>query len=344
VQAPGSLLYWHAVTRTRAGHDPAAVAEAARLLADGELVAFPTETVYGLGADATSAGAARRIYAAKGRPSTNPLIVHVADLAEAQRWATGWDSRAQQLAERFWPGPLTLVLGRSARIPAEVAGGGDTLALRAPDHPVAQALLRAFGGPIAAPSANRSNHVSPTQAEHVVAELGGRIPLVLDGGPCAVGLESTVLSLTDPAGPRILRPGHITARALSAVLGEHVAEGAPARGRHAPDEASALPSPALASPGLLERHYAPRTPVVLAPRATLEAHGPADAIYVVRAPLPGRRALVLPADPAGYARALYSALRAADDLGAAALWVEEAPEGEAWAAARDRLRRASHPG
>lgn len=327
------------MTRTRAGHDPAAVAEAARLLAQGELVAFPTETVYGLGADATSADAARRIYAAKGRPSTNPLIVHVADLAEARRWAVGWDDRAQRLAERFWPGPLTLVLGRSARIPAEVAGGGETVALRAPDHPVAQALLRAFGGPIAAPSANRSNHVSPTQAEHVVAELGGRIPLVLDGGPCAVGLESTVLSLVDPAGPRILRPGHITARALVSVLGEGVAEGPPAGGRHEAHEGPALPSP-----GLLDRHYAPHTPVVLATRATLEAHGPADAVFVVRAPLPGRQALVLPADPEGYARALYSALRAADALGAPALWIEEAPDGEAWAAARDRLRRASHPG
>ena len=327
------------MTRTRAGHDPAAVAEAARLLAQGELVAFPTETVYGLGADATSADAARRIYAAKGRPSTNPLIVHVADLAEARRWAVGWDDRAQRLAERFWPGPLTLVLGRSARIPAEVAGGGETVALRAPDHPVAQALLRAFGGPIAAPSANRSNHVSPTQAEHVVAELGGRIPLVLDGGPCAVGLESTVLSLVDPAGPRILRPGHITARALVPVLGEGVAEGPPAGRRHGAHEGPALPSP-----GLLDRHYAPHTPVVLATRATLEAHGPADAVFVVRAPLPGRQALVLPADPEGYARALYSALRAADALGAPALWIEEAPDGEAWAAARDRLRRASHPG
>lgn len=328
------------MTRTRAGHDPAAVAEAALLLAQGELVAFPTETVYGLGADATSADAARRIYAAKGRPSTNPLIVHVADLAEARRWAVGWDDRAQRLAERFWPGPLTLVLGRSAGIPAEVAGGGQTVALRAPDHPVAQALLRAFGGPIAAPSANRSNHVSPTQAEHVVAELGGRIPLVLDGGPCAVGLESTVLSLMDPAGPRILRPGHITARALAAALGEAVAEGPPVGG----SRGTAHDGPALPSPGMLDRHYAPRTPVVLAPRAALEAHGPADAVYVVRAPLSERQALVLPADPEGYARALYGALRTADGLGAPALWIEEVPEGEAWAAARDRLRRASHPG
>jgi L-threonylcarbamoyladenylate synthase len=173
-----------------------------------------------------------------------------------------------------------------------------------------------------------------------VAELGGRIPLVLDGGPCAVGLESTVLSLMDPAGPRILRPGHITARALAAALGEAVAEGLPVGGRRG----AADDGPALPSPGLLDRHYAPRTPVVLAHRASVEAHGPADAVYVVRAPLPGRQALVLPADPEGYARALYSALRAADGLGAPVLWIEDAPEGEAWAAARDRLRRASHPG
>lgn len=322
------------MTRIRAGHDPAALAEAAQLLAEGELVAFPTETVYGLGADATSAEAARRVYAAKGRPSTNPLIVHVPDAAEARRWAPGWDARAEQLAERFWPGPLTLVLARGPSIPSAVTGGGDTVALRAPDHPVAQALLQTFGRPIAAPSANRSNQVSPTRAEHVLAEVGGRIPLILDGGPCAVGLESTVLSLVDPAGPRILRPGHITRSALAAALGEPVA--APRAGH---DARSALPSP-----GLLERHYAPSTPVTLASRAVLEASGPPDAVYLVRAPLPGRQALVLPADPERYAQALYAALREADARGAAALWIEDVPSDEPWAAARDRLRRASHPG
>lgn len=325
------------MTRTRAGHDPAALAEAAALLAQGELVAFPTETVYGLGADATSADAARRIYAAKGRPSTNPLIVHVPDAAEARRWAPGWDARAERLAARFWPGPLTLVLARGPGIPAAVTGGGDTVALRAPDHPVAQALLRAFGGPIAAPSANRSNHVSPTRAEHVVAELGGRVPLVLDGGACAVGLESTVLSLVGPGAPRILRPGHITPSALAAALGEPVSA-APA------GPASVPPGSALPSPGLLERHYAPSTPVVLASRALLEASGPPDAVYLVRAPLPGRQALVLPADPEGYARALYAALREADGRGARTVWIEDVPGDEPWAAARDRLRRASHPG
>ncbi len=319
------------MTVVRAGADRAAIDEAAALLAQGELVAFPTETVYGLGADARRAEAARRIYAAKGRPSTNPLIVHVSDARAAAGWVEGWDARAEALAAAFWPGPLTLVLRRGPAIPAEVAGGGDTLAVRVPRHPVARALLEAFGGPVAAPSANRSTSISPTRAEHVVAELAGRVPLVLDGGPCEVGLESTVLSLV--GAPRILRPGRITAAELAAALGLEVASG--------PGGPVADPTAALPSPGLLERHYAPATSVVLAERADLEARGPIDAAFLVRSAIDRPRARVLPADPHGYGQALYDALRWADGAGAPAIWVERPPEGEPWEAVHDRLRRAA---
>lgn len=320
------------MTVVRDGGDPTALAEAAALLARGELVAFPTETVYGLGADARRADAAQRIYAAKGRPRTNPLIVHVRDAAQAAAWALGWDDRAAALAAAFWPGPLTLVVDRGPGIPPEVTGGGDTLALRVPRHPVAQALLARFGGPIAAPSANRSTAISPTRAEHVRDELTGRVPLILDGGPCEVGLESTVLSLVGAA--RILRPGRIGLTELASVLGTPIDQG-PLRGI---DAAAPLPSP-----GLLERHYAPRTPVVLAPRDQVEGEAPTDAAFLVTAALDRPRARVLPPDPVGYARALYDALRWADQQGAPAIWVERPPVGEAWEAVHDRLRRAATP-
>jgi len=318
------------VAEVRDGSDPAAIAAAAALLRAGELVAFPTETVYGLGGDARSAGAAARIYAAKGRPSHNPLIVHVLDRAGALGCVEGWSDRADRLAEAFWPGPLTLVLARGRAIPAEIAGGGDTVAVRAPRHPVARALIAAFGGPIAAPSANRSSAISPTRADHVVAELGDRIALVLDGGACDVGLESTVVDLTGPR-VRILRPGHVTASALAGVLGEAI------------DEGPAPASEGLRSPGMLLRHYAPRTPVVITDRARIEAEGPNDAVFLVRSGLAKPNVCVLPSDPMDYARELYGALRWADAIRARALWIEAVPEGEAWSAIRDRLTRAAAP-
>ena len=178
------------------------IQQGAELLRRGELVAFPTETVYGLGADATNQTAVRKIFAAKGRPSTNPLIVHIADAAIAQRYASAWDERAEKLAMHFWPGPLTLVLPKSAEIVDEVTAGLPSVGLRVPDHPLALELLRAFGGAVAAPSANRSNRISPTLADHVRQEFGDAIPLIIDGGPCRVGIESTVLDLTGE--PRIL--------------------------------------------------------------------------------------------------------------------------------------------
>lgn len=319
-------------TVLRPGLDPGALDEACALLERGELVAFATETVYGLGADARRAEAAARIYAAKGRPSTNPLIVHVRDADDARRWCSGWDARAERLAARFWPGPLTLVLGRGAQIPAVVAGGGDTLAVRAPSHPVAQALLARFGGPIAAPSANRSLHVSPTTAAHVADDLDGRVALVLDGGPCVIGLESTVLDLSGPRA-RILRPGRVRRDALEAELGPIDVVAA---------EASAEAGP-LVAPGQLARHYAPDRPAVL-----LDAHAldgaPPDVLVLTwsRGPGPGR--LTLPNAPEGFEAALYARLREAEAHAPRAIWIERPPAGPAWDAVRDRLQRATTRG
>jgi L-threonylcarbamoyladenylate synthase len=316
-------------TILRPGLDPDALDEACALLARGELVAFATETVYGLGADARRADAAARIYAAKGRPSANPLIVHVRDADDARRWCSGWDERADRLAARFWPGPLTLVLGRGHDIPAVVAGGGDTLALRAPSHPVAQALLLRFGGPIAAPSANRSLHVSPTTAAHVADDLGGRVALVLDGGPSPIGLESTVLALTGPRA-RLLRPGRVRVDAIEAELGPiEVVEA------HASAHAAAL-----AAPGQLARHYAPDRPARLV-EADAIAQAPSDVLVLTWSAPDGPGRLRLPAESEGFEAALYARLREAETLGPRAIWIERPPEGPAWTAVRDRLRRAT---
>ncbi|HYI06543.1 MAG TPA: L-threonylcarbamoyladenylate synthase, partial [Reyranella sp.] len=232
--------------------DQASIDEAARLIREGELVAFPTETVYGLGGDATNERAVAKIFEAKGRPQFNPLISHVLDAGEARRLVQ-WSETADKLAARFWPGPLTLVLPRATNSPIALlaTAGLDTAAVRAPAHPMAQALIRAAGRPIAAPSANRSGAVSPTRAEHVAESLGGRVQLILDGGPCEVGLESTVLDLTS-AMPTLLRPGGATREAIEAVIGPVALS-------------DALPSgdAARKSPGQLDSHYAPARPVRL---------------------------------------------------------------------------------
>ncbi|HNQ89604.1 MAG TPA: L-threonylcarbamoyladenylate synthase [Verrucomicrobiota bacterium] len=342
-----------------AGHDPPATtsevlrtdtpqqfAEAVRRAADclraGELVALPTETVYGLAAPAGDASAVARIFAAKGRPRHNPLIVHVASVAMARSCTTRWTALAGRLARAFWPGPLTLVLPTSRRIAAPVTAGGGTVAVRWPAHPVIQAVIRACGFPLAAPSANRANAVSPTTAEHVRDDLGPAVSLILDGGPCAVGIESTVLDLTGSA-PAILRPGMITAEALGAVLGA------------LPVSAAATPGTApLRSPGRLPRHYAPRTPLHLLAwrdkadlRRQLRARGLAPGrchvIAHTRLPDPPGFAGVdaIPQGPEAFARALYAALHRADRLGAAALVVERPPATPAWHAIADRLERAA---
>ncbi|RME89644.1 MAG: threonylcarbamoyl-AMP synthase, partial [Verrucomicrobia bacterium] len=231
-----------------------AVAEAVRWLQAGQPVALPTETVYGLAANAFDPAAVRAVFAAKGRPAHNPLIVHVASLEMARACVAEWPETAARLAGRFWPGPLTLVLPRSSRVPDIVTAGGPTVAIRWPAHPVMQAVIRACGFPLAAPSANRSSRLSPTCAAHVLRSLGGRIRLILDAGPCPVGIESTVLDLT-ARPPRILRPGGVSREAIVACLGTDVLA--------SPPPPAAQPGPQR-SPGLLSKHYAPETPVELA--------------------------------------------------------------------------------
>jgi L-threonylcarbamoyladenylate synthase len=327
---------------------PEAIASGVRELLAGGLVVFPTETVYGLGADAFNADAVARVFRVKGRPSGNPLIVHVSGPEMARRVVARWTDEAERLARAFWPGPLTLVLPRAADLPAAVTGGGDTVGVRCPDHPVALALIEASGTPIVGPSANPSGRISPTTAEHVAEGLGrGAVDddaegglLIIDGGACRAGIESTVLDLTvDP--PRILRPGVVGAEAIAGALGRaSIAEG---------DGRSAADGPA-ASPGLMGPHYQPRTPVtLLAPgSAGAGGAGPGDALIawsVTRRV--GGVLLAIPADPAGYAGALYARLHEADRLGAGRILVEMPARPEeaallgAFRAINERLGRAA---
>jgi L-threonylcarbamoyladenylate synthase len=324
-----------------------AVGRAAEVLRGGGLVAFPTETVYGLGAHALDAAAVRRIFEAKGRPGYNPLIVHAPDAGVARALAAAWPPAAAALAAAFWPGPLTLVLPKALGVPDAVTAGLATVALRVPAHPVALALLRAARLPVAAPSANRSAGVSPTTALHVVRSLGDGVDLVLDGGACPVGIESTVLSLA-AAVPTLLRPGSVSREEIAEVVGE-VAVAASAR---------SAPEAALPSPGMLDRHYAPDAQVVLFPAhergmrleaaAGRAAEGAAVAVLVPEpgggAPrdLRGVRLVRMPADAAGYAARLYAVLHDLDARGIGVIYVEEPPDAPAWAAVRDRLRRAAH--
>jgi L-threonylcarbamoyladenylate synthase len=304
-------------------------------LRDGDLVAFPTETVYGLGADAQNPDAVRKVYEIKGRPATHPLIVHIDHPRLLERWALAVPPTAQALADRFWPGPLTLVLRRAPAVDLAITGGQDTVAVRVPAHPVAQQLLRAFGGGIAAPSANRYGHVSPTRADHVRDEFGDAVKVVLDGGDCKIGLESTIVSCVDSV-PRLLRPGFITLSQLRSVV---------------PDVAAGSDAPAPRAPGSDAKHYAPATPLSIVNSRTLEevvAQLTADhekvAVLAMRPPRlanrfmtwinAGRRADV-------YARELYVNLRTLDKSGAKEILVEEVPPGESWDAVRDRLRRAA---
>lgn len=319
---------------------PESLAEAAALLRAGQLVAFPTETVYGLGADARSEAAVRLIYEVKGRPQTNPLIVHVPSVDEARALAAAWPAEAAALAARFWPGPLTLVLPRGGGLPAAVSAGLPTVALRVPGHPVALALLSACGLPLAAPSANPSERLSPTTAAHVAAGLPV-VPLILDGGPCWLGLESTVVDLCGER-PRLLRPGALPLLRLRAAL--------PGAEILVPAEGDAgAGGEARPSPGMMARHYAPRARLRYAEEAAGEA----------RAALPGPVGLllrggegdlsgvsgdvieVLPEDPEGYGADLYAALHRLDDAGVRTILVQRPPQDEAWAAINDRLRRAS---
>lgn len=315
------------------GPEDPALAEAVALLRAGRLVAFPTETVYGLGADGLNPEAVARIYAAKGRPATNPVILHVADAAAARNLVSRWPAEAQALADRFWPGPLTLVLPASGAVPAIVRANGPTVALRCPAHPVALALIRAAGRPLAAPSANRSQHLSPTRAAHVASSLGGAVDLILDGGPTTAGLESTILDLSGDR-PRILRPGPIPPADLAALVGPvDLWEGAVKAGEM------------QAAPGMAERHYAPRARLELVAPGTGWQETPEPVAYVAFGALPplpeGVRGILLPLDAGEVGAGLYALLHDLDEAGFERVVMEQPPDGEAWLAVRDRLRRAS---
>jgi L-threonylcarbamoyladenylate synthase len=323
----------------------AAVTRAARLLRAGEIVALPTETVYGLAANALNAGAVEKIYQAKGRPAHNPIIVHVAGLELARNCVARWPETAARLAASFWPGPLTLVLSRSAHIPDIVTAGGDTVGVRWPAHPFIQAVIRECGFPLAAPSANLSNALSPTSASHVARQLDGRLPLIVDGGECAVGIESTVVDLTGEI-PAVLRPGMIHQESLIAVTGDLVsAQTKPLAGT-------------LRSPGQLQRHYAPRARLHVCAWnndaelvALMAAHAPhttggGPRIHVIAhthvpsAPVAATVG-VLPRDPASFARAIYAELHRCDASGATHIFAEALPATPEWRALADRLKRAS---
>jgi L-threonylcarbamoyladenylate synthase len=316
---------------------PEAIRLGAELLHQGGLVAFPTETVYGLGADAENPQAVRAMFSAKGRPADHPVIVHLAEAAQLDQWAIEIPGQARELAAAFWPGPMTLVLRRSGRASNLVTGGLDTVGLRVPGHPVAQALLKEFGGAIAAPSANRFGRVSPTQARHVMEDLAGHVALVLDGGSCPVGLESTIIDVTGEK-PAILRPGVITAEQVTAALGKAVG-----------GNTAGVPRVS----GSLSSHYAPRARVELVgendllPRAkALTTAGERVAIIATMpttSPSPGIVVLPLAHDSEGQARTLYETLRRVDELGcdvALACLPESKGLGIAIA---DRLRKAAGP-
>ncbi len=316
----------------------AAVERAVTLLKAGEVVALPTETVYGLAANALDPDAVAKIYAIKGRPAHNPVIVHVSDLEMAQRCVERWTQNAERLAAAFWPGPLTLVLPRSGKIPNIVTAGGGTVGVRWPGHPFMQAVIRGCGFPLAAPSANRSNCVSPTNAEHVAGQLGDQLKLIVDGGQSQVGIESTVLDLSvEPA--RVLRPGMIDDESLKSVLGELALGG---------QEGGST----LRSPGLLKKHYSPKARLkILRWNDDAELHAmlrneSCDRIHVLahsRIPGPERfaRVSVIPHDAEAFARALYAELHRCDELGAEMIVVEALPDSSEWRGISDRLNRAA---
>jgi len=312
------------------------IEHAARILREGGLVAFPTETVYGLGADASNPAAMRKLFAAKGRPADHPVIVHVANTSDLKHWTAEVPRGAWVLAERFWPGPLTMVFKRANQVSDLVTGGQDTVGLRVPSHPLAQRLLRAFGGGIAAPSANRFGHVSPTTAQHVRDEFGDTVDLVIDGGPCDVGIESTIVDMSH-GKPAVLRPGRITAQQIADAL-----------------SVPPLPDSAIGRPrvsGSLNSHYAPRLPLTILQQEEIEDYLRARASTPVAVlsrrgrPADSKAVLwqVAPETADAYARLLYDTLRRLDVSGCRMILVEALPELPEWAAVRDRVGRAATP-
>jgi len=290
------------------------IGRAAALIRAGELVAFPTETVYGLGANALDPSAIEKIYEAKGRPPSSPLIVHVSSIEMAKELVREWPERAEKLARIFWPGPLTLVLPKRPHVPDRLTAGLDTVGIRMPAHPMAQALIRESGVPIAAPSANMFGELSPTTAQHVRESLGSHVATILDGGPTTVGIESTVLSLAGPNAV-LLRPGMVTQQQIEAVLGPLQPLEQAQDGPHS-------------SPGLHRRHYSPKTPLVLVEPGKLPSTGRGICLQ-------------MPADPRAYAAVLYERLHEADVQGWHWIAIEQPPRTEDWAAIRDRLERAA---
>jgi L-threonylcarbamoyladenylate synthase len=334
-------------TESLSTHTPAlfaaAVKRAAELLRAGEVVALPTETVYGLAANALDENAVAKIFQVKGRPAHNPIIVHVAGNEMAADCAANFPASALKLSHAFWPGPLTLVLPRAKKIPASVAAGGATIGVRWPGHPFMQAVIRACGFPLAAPSANLSNQISPTNAEHVRSQLDGKIPLIVDGGQSQVGIESTVLDLT-VTPPKILRPGMIHAASLAAVCGEITKT----------ESGKRKAETAFRSPGMLEKHYSPKAKLVVlkwrddadlsSQLATWDLQ-PATIQIVAHTKIPAgfgaENVSVIPHDAEAFARALYGELHRCDAAGARLIVVEAPPESAEWSGIADRLRRAA---
>lgn len=331
-----------------------ALEEAATLLEQGQVVAVPTETVYGLAANAFNAGAVQRIFAVKGRPAHNPVIVHVDGTELARRCAAVWPQLAQNLAARFWPGPLTVVVERSARIPDVVSAGGPTVGLRWPDHSFVQALIRRCGFPLAAPSANRAGQLSPTTAEHVRRHLGDAIPLIIDSGPTRVGIESTVVDAT-VYPPRVLRPGMISAEAIVRVVNESTeAVAGDDSGAMRTQRESSEPIQTLRSPGLLDKHYSPRAKLVVwawETDAEFRQHlnqpnlSAAKLHVLAQRDLSNRASLgrvqPMPDRVDEYARVLYRELHRSDELGAEMIVVQAPPRTAEWEPIWDRLRRAA---
>ncbi len=320
----------------------AAIDQAVDLLRQGRLVAFPTETVYGLGADASNPDAVLRIFLAKGRPVDHPLIVHIPNVASLDAWALSVPESAQQLAAHFWPGPLALILKKRPKVPLEVTGGQDTVGLRIPDHPIALRLLQAFGGGIAAPSANRFCRISPTHARHVQEELGDAVDMILDGGACQVGVESTIVDLSG-SQPKLLRPGHITRDQIEAVLQTQLLL--------TPQVAQA-DAMQIRAPGMMAIHYAPITPALLCSATSLAAiiadlikQGKKIGLLTCHTDLSNDSHLGavirMPAQADAYARVLYSSLRELDSLHLDLILVEQPPQTELWRAINDRLTKAT---
>jgi len=328
-----------------------AVGQAVALLAKGELVALPTETVYGLAANATNEIAVRKIYQAKGRPSNNPIIVHVSDIGMARNCVSEWTDEAEILANFFWPGPLSIILKRSKIIPDVVTGGGDTVAVRCPRHPVFQNVVRTCQFPLAAPSANRSNHISPTTASHVFQSLGDNVPLILDGGACEVGIESTVVDLTVPQVPKILRPGMIGEGSILSALSSI---------KMPRDNIMSYSSVAcindetpLKSPGQLKKHYSPSVPLYL-----LDINSELDITnFIIERGLSVESCALISMDvfsnidftinicigraPSSYAKQIYSALYRSDQKGISAIILQNPPDLPEWRGIKDRIKRAA---